>query len=361
MLRLLSHTALALTLSLSFIAAPQISHAQEVDEQEPDVVLEPNVSEQYKESVTRRFQSATMATPSLPDGLKQMVSEGAQAKYLGEYEQMHGWVVLRRGQPNFYYVTPNGRAIIRGFLFGPDGEMVTGEQLTQLKIREGANLFALSKDPQEVFDNSTIIAQNEQSTPNTSDEAVQAEPQVEAKSEAGVVVPDLTTEQEVSAEPTRQPTTRADQFFNQLPNTNWFLYGEADKPYLYAFIDPECQHCQTFLKTVEPYVQQGFVSIRVIPVAFSEAGRKMAAYLLAAPNPSDILERHVDGDPKAMLIPGEISEDGVQPNLMMMAEWSLDATPIITYRGLDGQVKLIRGAPDDTRALIQDVVSGFEE
>ena len=46
---------------------------------------------------------------------------------------------------------------------------------------------------------------------------------------------------------------------------------------------------------------------------------------------------------------------------MMMAEWSLDATPIITYRGLDGQVKLIRGAPDDTRALIQDVVSGFEE
>ena len=59
------------------------------------------------------------------------------------------------------------------------------------------------------------------------------------------------------------------------------LGGSASVPTFYAFIDPNCPHCQQFLREVEPYVTGGKVAVHMIPVGYDDRSRKQAAFALA--------------------------------------------------------------------------------
>ncbi|MCD8563117.1 MAG: hypothetical protein LRY54_03540 [Alphaproteobacteria bacterium] len=51
----------------------------------------------------------------------------------------------------------------------------------------------------------------------------------------------------------------------------------------------------------------------------------------------------------------DINQQGVQRNLAVMQSWKFSATPMVVYRAKDGSVKIVRGRPQDTAALIADL------
>lgn len=294
---------------------------------------EKKADEDYSQQALSRFQQASTETPEMPNAIRQLVSRGAQARYLGFFEGMHGWMTIQQGRPAFYYATPNGNALVRGFMFNAAGEMVTGEQITKLKMREGAQMMALS-------DIDTSEAAQQPLSPTAM---------------ADSAVPDLAP----IAAPENQETTDTKVLFMQsIENANGFVVGQIDKPRLNAFIDPDCDHCRSFLRAIKPYLDQGFVSLRVIPVGFEVTTRQRAAYLLAAGNPEQRLFDYIGGDRQALQSISRVEEEGLMQNIQLMGTWRLDATPIIIYSTSDGEPKIIRGIPKDTQALVSDVIKG---
>lgn len=295
-----------------------------------------SVEEPYSQQTLRRFQNTPNETPEMPKAILALVQRGAQARYLGFYEGMHGWMTIQQGKPAFYYVTPNGKALVRGFMFDLDGAMVTGEQITQLKMREGAQMMALSD-----------IELSDDDTP-TGDE-----PDIEAVADAAI--PDLAPAPAPDDAPELDTTTL---LFQSMDAANGFIMGDPTKPLLYSFIDPDCEHCRAYIRAITPYVNQGFVSLKVIPVGFEDSARQRAAFLLSAGNPAERLSQYVAGDNNALASLSRVSEDGVMQNIRIMSEWRLDATPVVIYADGLGNPKLIRGIPKDTQALVSDAVKG---
>lgn len=314
--------------ALGIIMSGAVFAAAQADETESQADAE------YSPETLSRFQQASSETPEMPDAIRQLVSRGAQARYLGFYEGMHGWMTIQQGRPAFYYATPNGNALVRGFMFNAKGEMVTGEQITKLKMREGAQMMALSD-----IDTSEA-AQQQPLTP-------------ESVNEAGV--PNLSP---IAAPEGEEETDTQALFVQSIENANGFVIGQADQPRINAFIDPDCDHCRTFLRAIKPYLDQGFVSLRVIPVGFEIGARQRAAYLLAAGNPAERLYDYIGGDRDALRPISRVAEDGLMQNIQLMGTWRLDATPIIIYTDSTGAPKIIRGIPKDTQSLVSDVIKG---
>lgn len=322
-MRVLTLVALLfLPFNATFLLTPSGVMAQE----------EPGVTGEYSEQTLRRFQSAPQQTPDMPEAIQAIVARGAQARYLGFYEGMHGWMTIQQGRPSFYYVTPNGQAIIRGFMFDRSGEMVTGEQITQLRMREGAQMMALSD-----IDLSR-----------------------DAEAEDGLAE----REAEMSGVPALDPVAAPAEpdaaaiFMQTIDAANAFVMGDADKPLIHAFIDPNCDHCRDFMRAIIPYIEQDFVALRVIPVGFDAPTRQRAAYLLSAANPGQRLSDYIAGDSNALQPLAELAEDGVMQNIRVMAQLRLDVTPIIVYATMDGQPKIIRGIPRNIQNLVSDVIKG---
>ena len=92
--------------------------------------------------------------PNKPATLEKIAKQGAQIFYLGEYENMHGWAVVRKGKPEIFYENKDRTALVMGMMFNEAGEMVTMAQLTDLYNRVGDDMYAvtgglLEKEPDE--------------------------------------------------------------------------------------------------------------------------------------------------------------------------------------------------------------------
>jgi len=93
----------------------------------------------------------------------------------------------------------------------------------------------------------------------------------------------------------------------------------------------------------------------MIPVGFREETRAQAAFLMATPNPQERWFKHMDGDEAAIPAKTELNQQGVQRNLAIMQSWKLNVTPMAIYRAKDGSVKIVRGKPKDSNAMISDI------
>lgn len=263
--------------------------------------------------------NARTSTPDLPEPLKNMAAEGAQMRYLGREGGLDGWIAIQGGQEQYFYVTPDRESFVMGLQFDKTGRIITLGQVQSLQAQG---------DP--VLDRLT----------GTLDRAVETTAEAPR---AGI-----------AAEPGLR--TPAEQLYEDVKNTNWVPVGQEGAPVLYAFIDPQCPHCKSFLNDVRPdYIPNGKVQLRVIPVGFRDETMAQSAFLLAAPDPATALFAFMDGDQAAL--PGDMSlnQQGVQRNLAVMQSWKLNATPMMIYRARDGQVKIVQGRANDVRALIADL------
>ncbi|MCB9975035.1 MAG: thioredoxin fold domain-containing protein [Rhodospirillales bacterium] len=250
--------------------------------------------------------------PTIPDPLKALVNEGAQIRFLGRDEGIEGWIVIKGGVEQYFYVLPTG-AFLTGLLFSKEGKALTIQQVQRLRGQGDDLLDRLASDTPE-----SPSAANPQS----------ARPELKTPSE---------------------------QFFYDVENSNWIAFGNAGAPVFYAFVDPQCPHCHEMMKDLRPVLEEGKVQLRLVPVGFRPETEAQAAFLLATPDPVSLWWRNIDGDTNALPAKREINTQGVQRNLSIMQVWKLSGTPTLIYRGKDQSVKIIEGKPKELNSLIADL------
>ncbi len=252
--------------------------------------------------------------PKLPEPLQNLAAEGAQIRFLGKDHGLEGWIAIKNGQEQYFYVLPNGNGFLTGLLFDNRGKAITIDQVARLREQSGGEFLDVL----------------------TADEPV-------------------TTAQDATKAEKYEFKTPSEQLFWDIENSNWLPIGQAGTPVFYSFIDPQCGHCHKMMEGMKPLIEAGKVQVRMIPVGFRDETRAQAAYLLATPGPAKVWWSHLGGNPNALPAKKEINQQGVQRNLSIMQSWKLDATPLIVYRGKDNKVKIIRGTPKDMDALINDL------
>ncbi|MCB1784074.1 MAG: thioredoxin fold domain-containing protein [Alphaproteobacteria bacterium] len=277
---LLKNSALALT--GAFILAPSAVHAQDL-------------------------------LPSLPAPLQTLVNQGAQVRYLGKDGSVDGWVMIKNGQEQYFYVLPNNQGFISGILMSNDGKVLTVEQVRRLRGNGDDLLDTLTADFPKVSDGTK---------PDTKSYELK---------------------------------TPAEQMFSDIEGSNWIPVGKAGTPVFYAFVDPQCPHCHKMMEELRPYVDKGLAQVRLIPVGLNPETKAQAAFLLAAPDPAGTWWRYMDGDADALPAKSEINQQGIQRNLAIMTSWKFQGTPAVIYRAKDESVKIIAGRPNNLSTLISDL------
>lgn len=255
--------------------------------------------------------------PPLPAALKTLSDEGAQMRYLGKAHGMDGWISIKSGQEQYFYVTPDGGAMVMGLMFDNDGKVLTLEQVNALRQQEG--------DILDLF----------------------AGPDRQGRNTAQEQTPDLSA---------AQYNNPSEQLYSDIENSNWVAFGDDDAPVIYSFIDPQCPHCHNFIRDLkDDYIGNGLVQLRVIPVGFRDETLAQAAFLLAAPDPEDRFYRHLDGDEAALPVTRRVNRQGVQRNMAIMQSWQLGVTPLSVYQAKDGSIKIVQGRAKDIPSIIQDL------
>lgn len=262
-------------------------------------------------------------TPPLPESIEGLVTKGAQVKYLGRTNGLDGWIMVYKGQEQYFYVTPDGGAFVSGLMFSSKGDPLTVRQVEALqKSGQGAILDSLvDRDPT-----------------------------------SGAANP-LRQQREKAAQMADSP---AEQLYRDVAEGNWAPIGNGQQaPVVYAFIDPTCPHCHDFIQELKvDYLLPGKIDLRILPVSRvtdDDTILQRAAYILASPDPAQDVFAYLDGDEAALPSEGGLNTQAVQQNMAIMQKWKLNAIPFIIYKDKNNDVKIIQGKMSDPAALFADL------
>lgn len=287
------------------------------------LILMPNIA------VGQELLQTPAEQPDVPKPLQAVVASGAQVYYLGEYNGLYGWALIRQGAPEYFYQTRDGKALVMGILFDEEGEMITSGQLAQLHANEGDDMFAMTGGVETLVDKAQV-------NPNTNTATKPA------------VVGNATS---ISG----RPLTRAEELFVDVRTANWVTFGQNGKNEIFTFLDPDCPHCQLFAEYMKPYVDSGQLKVRALPVGIDPVSERRAAVMLAANNPLDRFIRYANGDADALNPPENINLEAVKANKSLMFKYKFDVTPIVVYRSGGGDIRIVRGRPNDLEKIIKDI------
>jgi thiol:disulfide interchange protein DsbG len=272
---------------------------------------------------------AQESQPPVPAPIQNLVSDGAQLRYMGLEYGLNGWLILKNGEEQYFYSTPDGQAILMGILFNNKGDTVTLRQINALRKKEGPAIDKLAGYTEPVKPTETSKIAN--------------------------VAPDFTNPQALLKSAVKP---KSEQLFDGVENANWIKFGSDSAPAIYTFIDPECPHCHDLVQKIRKsgYLEEGLLQLRLIPVGvLSENSLIEASYLLASPTAQNDFYRHLDGEKDVLLSDKSINTQGVQRNIKLMQDWKLDVTPFTVYRARDGKVKILQGVPEDIKTIITEL------
>ena len=253
------------------------------------------------------------ALPEIPAPIQNLVNEGAQIRYMGDDHGLQAWLTIKNGVEQYFYVMPDQNAFVMGMLFDKDGKLITVRQINRLRAQGDDILDDIADIP----------------------------------------VKDTTAMQKEAME-FKSPSER---LFYDVQNSNWVPLGQPNAPVIYSFVEPNCPHCHSFINDLlaQRLIREGKIQVRLIPIGFDEKGISQSAFLIAAPDPQDRWIRHMAGDETALPAKSGINQQGVQRNMAIMQSWKFDATPMIVYRNTGGEVKIIRGKPQDLNSILNDI------
>lgn len=270
-------------------------------------------------AVLQPAAAQAQSEPPLPEPLKNLVDSGAQMRYLGHRGGLDGWIAIKGGQEQYFYVTADGQFFLTGLLFDRNAKAVTIEQVRALQEKSGGDTLDL------------FTGESMASVSGTA---------------AGAAAP----------EAKREFKTPAEQLFSDVESSNWVALGDPNAPYIYTFVDPQCPYCHAFIQDLRrDYIDNGLIQVRMIPVGFREDTRAQAAFLLAVPQPQQRWYRHLDGDETALPVTGDINQQGVQRNLAIMQSWKVNVTPFTVYRSATGDVKIVQGRAQDAKQIMTEL------
>lgn len=265
--------------------------------------------------------------PKPPKSLADMVAKGSQVFYLGQFEGMNGWALIRQGKPEFFYENKDRTAMVMGLMFNDSGEMITMAQLKTLNDRVGDDMYA--------------------ATGGALSQDIQTQTNAQKFSEPVV---NVTPPQQLN-----RPLTKAEQMYTDLLAANWITINPDGAYDVFTFIDPDCPHCKQFLRDADSYLTTGGLRLRVIPIGVRDESLRKAALLLASANPGEKLKQYAAGDQNTLNAPESINTKAVESNLAMMLKHGFDVTPIIVYRTGKQEIRMIRGRPASIDMIINDI------
>ena len=258
--------------------------------------------------------SATMASAQLssstPDtlrspALKQFEADGGTVDFIGTLHGLDGWVAKNdKGEVKATVYTTQDGAMVAGILFSPDGATnETGKQLEAYHQRITGSQAAA--------------------------------PGAEASS------------------------SKSEKLYAVLEKANWIALGSSKAPYIYVFMNVNCDHCQSFWKDLENAVYDNKIQVRLVPYGKAEDNRDGGAALLSVDDYQKAWTSYVAGD-KSALAKDKIKEGSYQKidaNTAIVDTWKLSGPPFTLYRRpADGALTAIVGRPDNVMLLLAEFI-----
>jgi len=285
------------------------------------------------------MQARADSAPEMPGPLSSLAEEGAQIRYLGNDLGLDGWLVVLKGTQQFFYATPDKKALLSGVLYKNSGELVTAAQLKRLESTEKEFISQFAGG----------IA-----TDAPSDDAATGLAIGNASNNGAAPVTKASSKPSASDYAALSPS---EQLFLTIENSNWVALGDKSAPVVYSFVDPRCQHCHEYVNDLRRgFLKRGMVQLRIIPVGLmNEQSLKQAAFLLSAPDAEERYYKHLDGDAEALPVNNTFNTDGVELNIEIMRGWGFDVTPFTVYRDASNKVKIVKGAPSRLESIINDL------
>ncbi|HCK33449.1 MAG: hypothetical protein CMH32_06305 [Micavibrio sp.] len=321
--------------------------------------------------LAQEWPVAKVAPPKeIPKPLVKLQEEGAQIRYLGKYDNFHGWIVFNKGRPTFTYTSDDNDMFFQGMLFDARGENVTLQQLQEFRMRDAGDSFdslnevsrmIVERQKQEGLINAneklTKRVQNEdvgsdETTPeaeNTPDNSSAPSQQSNNTAPIQAQGPDAASQQQSAT------LSKSDRLMQDMAGANWLSFGNAAAPEIYALIDPDCVFCRKAMAGFKPYIDAGQIEIRLVPVGFTPKAKRVGALVLAAADGMALYYNYIAGKNNDLGKDVSINTQGVDRNMTVMDSWGFDATPMIFYRNAAGQVKIVKGAPGDYDVILQDI------
>ena len=278
------------------------------------------------------INSAALAAPAAPDAaanpvLASLQKSGAKLYYLGKRMGLDGWFIIKSGQVQMVYASPDNKGALIGALFGENGENITAAQINTLVQNNKEVADAISSAGKE----QAAIAQ--------------------VGSPAPVAAP------VTSAGLPAAPLSPGERLVHDLSIASSVVVGNASAPELLMVMDPHCPHCQATWKALRETVMKGGLHIRMVPIGTENTdNERAAAVFLGVSDPLNAWDKYVQGD-KAPLdgVPSATALAAVRANHAMIDAWSIKDTPYLVYRGKDGKVKVVIGEPSKVSTVLGDM------
>lgn len=155
--------------------------------------------------------------------------------------------------------------------------------------------------------------------------------------------------------------------FNYLANVSYIQQGSNSAPHqAYIVFDPNCIFCHRLFETLQPFIQNGSLAIRWVPVAFLKATSTGRAYaMLSSSNPEAVLiqneknfnEATEEGGIPPLSNPSAKVQQQLQNNMAFLTESQIQAAPAIFYKNASGIASMMPNITDPSK--IAAVIQGF--
>ena len=145
----------------------------------------------------------------------------------------------------------------------------------------------------------------------------------------------------------------AESLLTDIGQASWIAEGKGPHV-VYIFFDPNCPYCHRLYETARPWVKQGKLELRWIPVGIlMTTSHGKAAAMLGASDPLKAFYQNEDHYNRG----GGLDEDLATPevdkkltaNAQLLARTQLGAVPLMLFRNDNGNAMLVQGAPPKAR------------
>ena len=291
--------------------------------------------------------AARAAEPDLVSALR---DKGAQIVPLGPRGGLAGYLVTPVGGAGYsLYVTDDGHGVA-GLLYGPDGVLITGDQLAALR---GENRPAgTAPNPLPMLapsDAASIAPVSREARPSGCGVIGIAPPEGASTMNAhGAGARDPAVPLEVATRVTANGVSRS-VLFERSASAFGFTLGERG-PLVVLFGDPSCPWSRSAVARIGREAIAGKLRLHVVPVALlGAASAHRAAGIAASPDPAQAWFARDDG-------PGDRhARDRIARNNALFDAWGERSVPLIAHRTMQGGIAHRVGDIADLGAWLREL------
>lgn len=272
--------------------------------------------------------------------IQNMRKIGATIYYLGEELGLNGWFVVKDGQVQILYTTPDQRAVMIGALLSAEGANISQQQVMVLANN--------NPDIQKILKNSAAVT-GQAPKPQV------GSTHVEAPAQPVVQSPVQAQPQATSSDEVVPPSQK---FFEALNKSANVTFGKDTAAQLIMIMDVNCPHCHKTWTQLQPLVDAGKLRVTMVPIAaLGPQSAVEAANWLAMKDTYDAWKKHVAGDDKIFkaATPAADKVSSIHANTELVQKWGVDQTPYVLYHGKNGRVRLIVGEPKSIDDIMSDI------